>query len=262
MMYLFEDASDADLSKFFLVSYASEAAQSIFFSGGNGNLCSVAKKLLNAHKSESLVVYMDLVPNNQNVTTVYDSLRVLCKNYLDRMVIIPLVCAEYYYLRSLPCSSLALDMELYKHCVDKLPYWDLPQLKNGVHKQKSYASFEKLCKLICDSYLSKCCQIPRRGRIKGSHIYTVKQCKCDAALKECRPMSVLEKSRRLLSQYPCVPLDSKHTVSKTFSFDDAKKLHVKLIREFNAWALLYHTSSGLDASSFQEIYPVDYLERN
>ena len=33
MMYLFEDASDADLSKFFLVSDASEAAQSIFFSG-------------------------------------------------------------------------------------------------------------------------------------------------------------------------------------------------------------------------------------
>ena len=75
-------------------------------------------------------------------------------------------------------------------------------------------------------------------------------------------LSVLEKSRRLLSQYPCVPLDSKHTVSKTFSFEDAKKLHVKLIREFNVWALLYHTSSGLAASSFQEIYPVDYLERN
>lgn len=262
MMYLFEDASDADLSKFFLVSYAPEATKSIFFSGGNGNLCSVAKKLLNAHKSESLVVYMDLIPNNQNVVAVYDSLRVLCKSYPDRMVIIPLVCAEYYYLRSLPYSSLALDLVLYKHCVSKIPYWDLPQLKSGVHKPKSYASFEKLCKLICDSYLLKCCRIPRRGRIKESHIYTVKQCKCEAPLRECRPTSVLEKSRRLLSQYPCVPLGSKHAVSKTFSFEDAKKLHVKLVREFNVWAQLYHTNLGLDASSFQEIYPVDYLERN
>lgn len=55
---------------------------------------------------------------------------------------------------------------------------------------------------------------------------------------------------------------SKHAVSKTFSFEDAKKLHVKLVREFNVWAQLYHTNLGLDASSFQEIYPVDYLERN
>lgn len=261
MMYLFEDASDADLSKFFLVSYAPEATQSIFFSGGNGNLCSSAKKLLTTHKSESLVVYMDLIPNNQNVVAIYDSLRVLCRSYRDRMVIIPLVCAEYYYLRSLPCSSLALDQELYKYCVNKIPYWDLPQLKNGGHRQKSYASFEKLCKLICDSYLSRCCRIPRRGRIKESHVYTVKQCKCDTALEECRTLSVLEKSRRLLSQYPCVPLGSKHTVSKTFSFEDAKKLHIKLIREFNVWARLYHTNLGLDASSFQEIYPMNYLER-
>ncbi len=97
MIYIFEDKADDLISLLFKAGYSEKTASMFIYTNGNGALISEAKKQLqNIPNSEKICVFIDMAPGNKELYGIYRGLMKIAKQYTDRMIIMPLICAEYY----------------------------------------------------------------------------------------------------------------------------------------------------------------------
>mgnify|MGYP000110956930 CR=1 FL=1 len=96
--------------------------------------------------SECAVVFLDSVPQNEQVLSNYKALVGVASMYPDRVIPLPIVCAEYYFLKSLQYQPVFKDKELVEFCLSKKYYKDLPHLIGHEHHA---VTFERFCKFVC-----------------------------------------------------------------------------------------------------------------
>lgn len=96
--------------------------------------------------SESIIVYMDVVPDNPEIVMKYNELRLMYRK--RNLLIVPIPCSEYYLIKKL-CDpldknvSIAINREDYRHTEIVMRY--------GFCK-----SFEKYCKKVLNNLAKEC----------------------------------------------------------------------------------------------------------
>lgn len=231
MIYVFEDLKGDLLSELFMQSYDD---CSFVYAEGAGNLMNIVSKLL-TDTSEMVAVYLDVVPDNRETVRIYNNLKQLSiKNGL-RVIVFPIACTEYYFIKSLP-EHLFKSKECVRICLDR-GYWKDSDLIETEEDTKFVKNFEKFCKLILLKNVASCVQHTRTSALYG--YYYKKRCLCENSEDECSPQTILDKSLKYVQQYPFIPsLNFKGDIVDT-SVETAWFIHKKLIDDFNKMVGLY-----------------------
>lgn len=248
--YFFEDREGSALSDFFCVSY--ENRENIVFTSGSGNLLPCAAEHLKEPENIAFV-YLDTVPNNPCTERIYNDLALLSKATGYRCVVLPIVCVEYYFLKSLVGSDVIKDKYLVDLCISKRYYLNQSLLKP--HSPDSYNTFERFCKMLCEYSLYRCASIRRRGKLRSSHHYTVDRCPCTEKDPSCieRDKSLLDKSIKFVSMFPYIPRGSAIR-RRVASLKEAWYVHRLAVKEFNSWSARY--SAADPGTTFLTLKPI------
>lgn len=241
MIFVFEDLRNDLLSRLFISAYNEE---SFIYTEGAGNLVNTVSKLL-LENSEPIVVYIDTIPDNRETVRVYNNLRVLSKKNDFRVIVFPIVCAEYYFIKSLP-EYVFLSLSSVNKCKNK-EFWGNSDLVESEADKKFVKNFEKYCKLILLKNVFDCVKHTRNSELYG--YYYTKDCWCGLMKDACKPERLLNKSLNYVYQYPVYPSKNFKGSGKTISLDDAWLIHRTLVDEFNAMVNLYQKNDITKAYS-------------
>lgn len=232
MKFIFEDFEDDILSRFFRQAYQPESSKKFIYADGNGNLEFQVKKILEESK-EMIIVYLDTIPCNKDTIYVYNRLKNLSilNNY--RIIILNIVCAEYYFIKSIYSSNLFTNREGVDLCINRDFYLDSVLLKTKKDRNKA-KTFEKFCKFILGYNLIDCARTKNRNNNVYPSYYT-KDCLCSRPMDNCTNKNLKEKAISYADQYPCIPaegfLGKPNRISK---LEDIWKLHRNLVDDYNA----------------------------
>lgn len=102
-MIIFEDKSDDLLSLLFKQSYNKDISDKFLYCNGNGSIIQNVEKSL-IETSERVIVFLDTVPENKSIEDIYGNLLRLSIKYPMRLFVMNIVCAEYYFIKSI-CNS-------------------------------------------------------------------------------------------------------------------------------------------------------------
>lgn len=149
MIFVFENKKDDLLSVLFRASYSN---CSFIYANGCGNLESCVEDNL-SKSDDSILVFLDTIPDNKNTVNIYKNLRRLSRKNDFRIVVMPIVCAEYYFIRSLRREYFIDDTGV-DICINKM-FWKNSALVSDSDR-KFVKNFEKYCKLILFKSVKDC----------------------------------------------------------------------------------------------------------
>lgn len=224
--FLTEDKFDSPFVKLFNSAYPDGV---LYCAGSNTQLEDWARHL--AQGGNQVIVYLDMVPDNAAVPTIYIKLCNLHVLESLDVVVMPIVCAEYAFIKSALgvgsaiYSKVGLDIILQK----SLQYVPLVNGTTSVSR-----NFEKFCKSFCARCLNKsCCAVVsnKAGVLQPYFSVDCEQCAvCSSNL------TLKDKAERFCNQYPVVPcVDS--TSSGVVSWSDILRISGTLVDEYNTWCV-------------------------
>lgn len=198
MKYLFEDKATDAISRFYQAACSNSICKNLYYSNGNGELFAEAYLLLNA--GECVCVFIDMVPDNFEVFTIYRELCELAteEEFLGKLIIMPIFCSEYlmlsYLYRFMPhtCSN----PQVVKDCLCVRP-WRKSEILQTTTDIKFCKNFEKYCKLVLKKCFIDC--------VAGKGSFYTDACRCPQAIQECIDMCLFDKSSNFIRMYPCFP---------------------------------------------------------
>lgn len=240
MKYIFEDDERDELSKLFCRCYSDDVRLNFIYAHGDGEL---EKKVIeNLNNSDELIfVFMDCIPANESIKRVYTKLSVLSRRNNNRVVVFPIVCAEYYFICFLYKYNWLIsgNNDSVKLCVEKGFYKNSDLLldieSSNSENRKFVKNFEKFCKLLLKN---KSVFISCINGKKSECSFYVCNCPCSTALTNCQDLSLNFKSQGYLNEFPCFPSDVVLS-DKILSIDEIWDLHRDLVDSFNSWSDSY-----------------------
>lgn len=228
MIFVFEDKKSDLLSKLFMTAYKS---CNFIYTEGNGNLVKEVTSIIKSTE-ERIVVFLDTIPDNKDTINIYNTLKRLSLKNDYRVIVMPIVCSEYYFICSLPSSMfvsrLGLDI-----CLDK-KYWKNSELV-ATSDKKFTKNFEKYCKLVLLKNVKDCAKHSRSNNdLYG--FYYCKDCLCNSSDLFCEDKSLLEKAISYVSKYPVYPAKNYLGDCTICSIDKLWEIHRVLVDDFNIMA--------------------------
>ena len=249
-MIIFEDKKTDALSRLFRAAYPEDISDKFIYSKGNGRLEEVVIEHINVLKEDTdalIIVYMDTVPLNKNIVGIYNKLRKLSKENNYRIIILNIVCAEFYFLKAFEeWKELLISDE---GMGIALSYGDYRKSNLMLDEQnKKYCkNFERYCKLLLKINYIDCVKHSRgqeNDNLQYEDFYT-KDCNCNMC-DECeyKGKTLLEKSFMLISEYPCFPVGSLNKHVRELNESALWSLHRKLIDNYNDTIRRYCGTNG------------------
>lgn len=208
MIFVFEDNGSDLLSQLFKAAYPSEKADRFVFVKGNGEFKRKVQELLENSK-DMIAVFMDVIPDNICTAQLYDTLRNTSKRNNHRVIVFPLVCSEYYFVKSIvKYPYLFKTFQGVDFCINKKFYANSPLLNDA--KSIAFAkNFEKYCKLVLLNHnVVIDCVRHSRGEYNENYqygYYYLKDCLCECCRDVCNNKSLIQKSLDYIAEFPCAP---------------------------------------------------------
>ena len=237
MIFVFEDKKNDLLSVLFRYAYSES---DFVYAEGNGNLVSLAEKYLDS-TDDIITVFLDTIPDNKVTADIYNDLRRLSLRNNLRVLVLPIVCAEYYFIRTLP-KCYTGSISAMGVCLNK-EYWRNCNFVSSDDK-KFVKNFEKFCKLFLKKDIIDCIRTSR-GKDNDNKLYGfyyLKDCLCDCSSNICNEISLRNKAIKFVSQYPIFPKENFLGCLSCFGSCDIKRLwliHRKLVDEYNNFVEKY-----------------------
>ncbi len=237
MIFIFEDKKNDLLSSLFRYAYSES---NFVYAEGNGNLVNLTKKYLDSTK-DVIVVFLDTIPDNKATTDIYGDLRRLSLRNNFRVLVLPIVCAEYYFIRTLPrCyTDNIIAMEV---CLNK-KYWRNCDFVSNDNDRKFVKNFEKFCKLFLKKGVLDCIRTSR-GKDNDNKLYGFyyfKDCLCSCSSSVCNEISLERKAINFVSQYPVFPTEKFLGCFESCDIDNFWVIHRKLVDEYNDFVEKYRS---------------------
>lgn len=138
---------------------------------------------------------MDMIPGNKETAKIYKSLRDMSFKSQYRLVVLPVVCMEYYLVKSLKASQVMKSQAGVDICINKDVYFDSPLIVTDIDKS-FVKNFEKYCKLILIKNLKKCASHSGKTTEVRYGKYYLKDCFCQYEETECIEEKLLAKVER------------------------------------------------------------------
>lgn len=250
MKYIFEDDGRSPLCKVFESQYDKSIVSNFIYTNGVGNICKILDTL--AGKEDDIYVFMDLVPDNDNTRTTYIRISKYRKKFAH-LLIIPLLCREYCYLKSLVGTEVVSDTEAYNYCIEKRKPSKSPIIHDE-RDRKFVKNLESLCKLTVRKALLPC------GTVKGNEVqYLDKDCRCHEDIACKQDIKASEKTKRYMSEFRCIPSGIRNgiirdTITRA-SWDDCVKIHRSLVDEYNDYCIKH----GIVNEKTKLTYHINYM---
>jgi hypothetical protein len=224
VIYVFEDKRDDVLSDFYRKAYPQDIGERFVYTNGNGNILDKVGKILEL-TNETIVVFLDFYPSNDSIVRIYKKLSHLSRNNNNRLVVMPIVCAEYYMLRLLKKNDMIID----KRSVDTaLEFGLYDEILVSDEDRKFCTTFEKYCKLVLMKSVKECVST------KGKCTYYREDCLCQMpADSECKENRLVDKASGYVGEYPCSPKGSYSSEKNYQTIDDIWNRHRELVDMFN-----------------------------
>lgn len=230
IFYIFEDFKDDRISCLFRSRYPCSVTNHFIYAAGAGNLSTVLDRYAQQFSHSGFIIYCDLIPDNPQTKTCYERLWRLVSRRADlhqRVLVVPVVCAEYAYLDSFDDAYPILDTykDSIKLCLSRKPYYEDNLINNP--KCKSY---EKFCKILCMCGIDHCGSTAAR---REDALYF--QDDCPTTSKQCFSCDVVkplaEKSHKFNGQYLFLD-DTKY--NQFSGFDKYTDTIIDLLKVYNA----------------------------
>lgn len=228
MIYIFEDMKDDILSKFFREAYPKVISEKFVYTNGNGGIFDTVKKLI-IETQETIVVFLDFYPTNDSIVRIYRKLRKESINNGNRIVVLPIVCAEFYILKLLDNNNMITDKAKAKIAFD-FDLYDKVLQSNAFDAQdrKFCTTFEKYCKIVTMKWVKEC------ARTNSTQEYYTENCICNTLNDgSCKSCELTQKAMDYISQYPCVPAGSYTNDNRHLTIDEIWDIHRQLVEMFN-----------------------------
>lgn len=258
MKYVFEDDERDPLPQLLRKAYRKEWDSELVFTRGNGNLYSRAEELLN--EGEKIVVYLDTIPGNDSTRRIYNRLRQLALKHRNKILVLPIIGAEYYFIKSIQYGNVVTDNEEVANCVNRKPYFE-SKLLTGEKEKEFCRNYEKYCKLILKKNVLDCV---RNSEDSGANThfrwYYIKNCKCSEPEQDCDDKTVKEKALDYVAAYPYMPLNMTEQCVSHTAEEELRKIHKKLVAEHNelCYALREAEPEENKKNSYKEIKPIEW----
>lgn len=191
--------------------------------------------------NDTIIVYMDMIPGNKDCITIYNRLKKVSKDNDFRVIIFPIVCAEFYMLKSIKNTQLFIDYKEVLQCINKQPHI-LSKLMDSTDKAKYCKNFEKYCKYLLKFGVKKHCIKPYNKITDENGEYYRNSCLCELATSECAMLNILDKSVQLLNQYRYVPSGSYAKNKRCMTDEEAWCVHKKLVENYNEFVENYRVA--------------------
>lgn len=254
MKYIFEDDERDILSIFFRQAYPTTQSSNFIYARGNCNLEDKIKNELE-NNNEHILVFMDMVPGNRELIKCYNKYKKLSRDNNFRVIVLPIICAEYYLIKALkdtPALSNSCGVDI---CINKEVYFNSPVITDA--RDRNYCkNFEKYCKLILMKNTKYCATHSGKTTNEFYGAYYTKDCICkfkDAACK--KEHTVLEKAINYIKQYPCIPCGSYLKNVITLYSDDLWNVHRQLVNDYNIMTGRYKLIDKNNIMKYKTITP-------
>lgn len=249
MICIFEDHEDADISILFREYYPESVTSTFLYAEGNGNLYNKVEEALNA-SPDTIVVYMDLIPDNRYTVDIYNELRCLSRKNGYRVVVFPIVCVEYCFLKSIKNTKLFINSAEVVHCLSKRPLVCSNLLKDP-DTSKYCKNFEKYCKYLLKYNTCLDCLKPFNKQTGAHGVYYRVSCFCDETTSICEEELLENKSRKLLHAYRCVPSGNSLIEANSIGIGQAWEFHRQLVDEYNCFANDYKSADPINKNKYK-----------
>lgn len=255
MIYIFEDHPDADISILFKSAYSSDTVRSFVYTKGNGNLVDSVNYFL-SETTDMIAVFMDTIPGNKDCYSVYREIGLVSKKNDYRVVVLPIVCAEYYMIKSIEGTDMMKDPEETARCIRKEPHIT-SRLMDYADKARYCKNFEKYCKYILKYNAAKDCLKPYNKIIDTNGEYYREKCNCQKAAGDCIQKPLSEKAQELLTAYRYIPSGSAVVNATSLTEKEIWNVHRELVDEYNAFVDKY---ISVDSNALNKYKKVKYIK--
>jgi len=252
MKFIFEDDERDIISVFFRQAYPNEKSEEFIYARGNANIEDKIKYQLE-NTVEEIVVFLDMVPGNREIIKEYRRYSKISRDNGYRVIILPIVCAEYYLIKSLK-DTIAVESNIgVDICINKDVYFDSPLIQS--EQDKVFCrNFEKYCKLILIKNMKYCASHSGKTICDAYGAYYLEDCICRYSDDECRQnKDKIEKAVEFIREYPCVPNGSYDKKMKELSLQDVWSIHKMLVDEFNQMNDKYMETDVENANRYKHI---------
>lgn len=117
MIYIFEDHPDADISKLFKSAYNNNNINNFIYAKGNGNLVDKINYYI-SKTTDKIIVFMDTIPGNKDCYSIYREIRLISIKHNCRVIVLPIICSEYYMIKSIKNKDIFKDREEINRCMN------------------------------------------------------------------------------------------------------------------------------------------------
>lgn len=118
MIFIFEDNKDDIISEFYRRAYNNNISNKFIYSNGNSFIPDISTNLLK-NTNDSIVVFIDMIPGNKSIIEIYKKLHNISKANNFRLIVLPIICAEYYLIKSLYKSQVLKNTEGIDICINR-----------------------------------------------------------------------------------------------------------------------------------------------
>lgn len=251
MIYIFEDHPDADISILFKSAYSDDKIKNFIYAKGNGNLVDNVKDSL-LKTTDMIVVFLDTIPGNKDCYSLYREISFISKKNNYRIVILPIVCAEYYMIMSIKDTSMIKDFMEIDRCIRKEPHIT-SCLMEYIDKARYCKNFEKYCKYLLKYNAVKDCIKPYNKSSDINGEYYRKNCLCQKNTVDCIQKTLSEKAISLLAAYKYVPSGSIAVNVKNLTEEEIWDIHRELVDEYNDFTDKYILADSKALNKYKKI---------
>lgn len=255
MKFIFEDDERDIISEFFMQAYPKSVSDEFIYAQGNANIKDKADIQLK-NTSDTVIAFLDMPPGNREVVKIYSELAKLSKDNQYRFIVLPIICAEYYLIKSLHNTIAMKSSAGVALCINKDIYFNSPIIQTQQDKQFC-KNFEKYCKLILMKNTKDCAN--HSGKTINAYygVYYKEDCICaykDVDCNQCK--SKINKSIEYISKYPCVPSGSFGNSPISLSVKDVWDIHRNLVNEYNQTSTYYAMRDTANQNKYKQIRPI------
>lgn len=235
IFYLSEDECNSPFIKLFNDSYGGEP---LIGTDGNQNLLDAV--CFAAEGGNQVIVYMDMVPGNKKLLTIYrDIFDLYYKRGID-VVVLPIVCSEYAFIRSVEGLDGPIRLKTgLEEVLSKSVSYANSEIARRNHLGPN-KTFEKFCKLFCKVCMRSCCSTTGSASDIKEKDYYRDDCGVGSECKRCQlRLRLIEKSGLYVQQFPVVPSGCASIQTYTLSWSDVIAVSHRLVDEYNCWSDSY-----------------------
>lgn len=227
MYYVFKDKENSPTAVLLNRLYKGN----VIYSKGIGTAKTIIKEMLALDENVEIALFMDAIPGNRSIASLYESFITISSNFDNRLIVLPIVCSEYYCLKAFGNVEDS-DINI---CINKESFMGTETYKNN----KNYCkTFEKYCKLLAREKLPSCAShITDEDGNEKYMLYYSTGCTCNTCKYEHLKHSITYKAIKLASELDVIP-STKLSAANVHKLTrkDVVAIHRKLVDDYNKLA--------------------------